>query len=97
MNVLLSMFSDLFFRCCCRFDKDFHVSPFMSMKHVYDWRFTPPGRVKESGLTAQTTLLEPTEDGEKIFFDAKLMLKRYVWRAGGAEREGNGGMERVVD
>lgn len=26
-----------------RFDKDFHVSPFMPMARTYDWRFTPPG------------------------------------------------------
>jgi DUF1365 family protein len=26
-----------------RFRKDFHVSPFMSMDHEYDWRFTAPG------------------------------------------------------
>jgi uncharacterized protein len=25
-----------------RFDKDFHVSPFMPMQRRYDWRFTPP-------------------------------------------------------
>lgn len=27
-----------------RFDKAFHVSPFMPMDQAYDWRFTPPGR-----------------------------------------------------
>lgn len=26
-----------------RFRKDFHVSPFMSMDHEYDWRFSAPG------------------------------------------------------
>ncbi|CAM9307084.1 unnamed protein product, partial [Hapterophycus canaliculatus] len=58
-----------------RFDKDFHVSPFMSMKHTYDWKFTAPDAATPgSGLMAQTTLLEP-ESG-KIFFDAKLVLKR---------------------
>lgn len=59
-----------------RFDKDFHVSPFMSMKHTYDWRFSPPSVNDGSTLTAQTTMLEAESD--KIFFDAKLVLKRYV-------------------
>ena len=57
-----------------RFDKAFHVSPFMSMKHTYDWKFTPPKMGSGSGLTAQTTLLE-AENG-KISFDAKVILKR---------------------
>jgi hypothetical protein len=26
-----------------RFGKDFHVSPFLAMDYVYDWRFTEPG------------------------------------------------------
>ncbi|CAM9248038.1 unnamed protein product [Ascophyllum nodosum] len=61
------------------FDKAFHVSPFMSMKHTYDWKFTPPKMGSGSGLTAQTTLLE-AENG-KIFFDAKVILKRHEFTA----------------
>ncbi|CAN0158180.1 unnamed protein product [Pylaiella littoralis] len=57
-----------------KFEKDFHVSPFMSMKHTYDWKFTAPDVTPGSGLTAQTTMLEP--DTGKVFFDAKLVLKR---------------------
>lgn len=50
----------------------------MSMKHTYDWKFTAPDAATPgSGLTAQTTLLEP-ESG-KIFFDAKLVLKRCAY------------------
>lgn len=50
------------------------MSPFMSMKHTYDWKFTAPDVTPGSGLTAQTTMLEP--DTGKVFFDAKLVLKR---------------------
>eukprot|EP00903_Cladosiphon_okamuranus_P008379 g8057.t1 len=57
-----------------RFEKEFHVSPFMSMKHTYDWKFTAPNATPGSSLMAQTTLLEP--DSGKVFFDAKLVLKR---------------------
>ena len=59
-----------------RFEKNFHVSPFMSMQHTYDWKFTAPVSTPGSGLMAQTTLLEP--DSGKVFFDAKLVLKRCV-------------------
>ena len=65
-------------RVCLRFEKDFHVSPFMSMKHTYDWKFTAPDATPGSGLMAQTTLLEP--DSGKVFFDAKLLLKRCARR-----------------
>ncbi|CAM9871161.1 unnamed protein product [Ectocarpus sp. 12 AP-2014] len=58
-----------------RFEKDFHVSPFMSMKHTYDWKFTAPDLSPGSGLMAQTTLLE--SGSGKVFFDAKLVLRRH--------------------
>lgn len=48
----------------------------MSMKHTYDWKFTTPDVTPGSDLTAQTTMLEP--DNGKVFFDAKLVLKRYI-------------------
>ncbi len=48
----------------------------MSMRHTYDWKFTAPDSTPGSGLMAQTTLLEP--DSGKVFFDAKLVLKRCV-------------------
>lgn len=50
------------------------MSPFMSMTHTYDWKFTAPNATPGSILMAQTTLLEP--DSGKVFFDAKLVLKR---------------------
>lgn len=51
---------------------------------MYDWRFTVPSKEHESGLMAQTTLLE-TGDHGKIFFDAKLVLKRWGSRDGRRE------------
>ena len=54
------------------------------MKHTYDWKLTPPLASEGSGLTAQTTLLDP-ESG-KIFFDAKVTLKRYLLGGGGGGR-----------
>lgn len=56
----------------------------MSMKHTYDWKLTPPLASEGSGLTAQTTMLDP-ESG-KVFFDAKVTLKRYLLGSGGRER-----------
>jgi len=51
-----------------RFDKEFHVSPFMAMDQQYRWRFTPPG----DNLVVQ---MESFENGERIF-DATLVLKQ---------------------
>ena len=51
-----------------RFDKIFHVSPFMSMNHSYDWRFTAPG----DGLAIQ---MDNWED-HKHMFDATLVMKK---------------------
>lgn len=48
----------------------------MSMKHTYDWKFTAPDASPGSGLMAQTTLLE--SGSGKVFFDAKLVLRRCV-------------------
>jgi DUF1365 family protein len=51
-----------------RFEKRFHVSPFMPMEQTYDWRFSPPSErltVKMQNLT----------DGERVF-DATLSLER---------------------
>ncbi|CAN0329644.1 unnamed protein product, partial [Laminaria digitata] len=62
-----------------KFDKDFHVSPFMNMKHTYDWKFTPPQASEGSGLTAQTTMLDPGSG--KTFFDAKVTLTRKPFSA----------------
>ena len=51
-----------------RFDKRFHVSPFVGMDVAYDWRFSAPGR----------TLAVHMEDwqGGSRLFDATLALER---------------------
>ncbi|TFJ81111.1 hypothetical protein NSK_007753 [Nannochloropsis salina CCMP1776] len=59
------------------FDKDFHVSPFMDMAHVYDWEFVAPreGRAEEGaerGMWVTTHMLK--KEGKE----------RYV-REGGCE------------
>ncbi|MEP7242218.1 MAG: DUF1365 domain-containing protein [Gammaproteobacteria bacterium] len=51
-----------------RFDKQFHVSPFMPMDMRYDWRFGAPG----NGLHVH---MENWRDG-RTAFDATLNLKR---------------------
>jgi DUF1365 family protein len=56
-----------------RFDKDFHVSPFLPMDIAYDWRFGEPG----ASLTVHMELLR---DGDKVF-DATLALKRTTMNA----------------
>lgn len=42
------------------FNKAFHVSPFMSMRHRYRWRFSPPGEKLHVAM-------QNTEDGRVIF------------------------------
>jgi DUF1365 family protein len=49
-------------------DKQFHVSPFMEMNMLYDWRFTTPG----PGLTVH---MESWDEG-CLLFDATLTLNR---------------------
>ena len=51
-----------------RFDKVFHISPFIDMDVVYDWRFTEPA----SQLTIH---MENLLDG-RPFFDATMRLER---------------------
>ncbi|HSF14470.1 MAG TPA: DUF1365 domain-containing protein [Vicinamibacteria bacterium] len=51
-----------------RFDKAFHVSPFMSMDLTHDWAFAAPGK-------RLAVHMENFEAGERIF-DATLSLKR---------------------
>lgn len=50
------------------FDKTFHVSPFMAMRRVYDWRFTAP----HEDLYVHMDVL----DGGAREFDATLALRR---------------------
>ena len=51
-----------------RFDKRFHVSPFMPMQREYRWRFTTPG----AALRIHMDVL----NGEAPDFDATLVLER---------------------
>lgn len=50
------------------FDKAFHVSPFMRMNQLYNWRLTEPGR-------KLAVHMENMETGEKVF-DATMCLSR---------------------
>lgn len=51
-----------------RFEKAFHVSPFLPMDMAYDWRFTPPG-------DALRVHMESWREGRRAF-DATLVLTR---------------------
>jgi uncharacterized protein len=51
-----------------RFNKSFHVSPFIDMDIQYDWRFRVPGDIIRVHMI-------DIEKGKKLF-DASLMLKR---------------------
>ncbi len=51
-----------------RFDKTFHVSPFMPMEQGYDWHFTTPGERLHVQMTNH-------QDGRRLF-DATLALRR---------------------
>ncbi|OZI45865.1 DUF1365 domain-containing protein [Bordetella genomosp. 5] len=53
-----------------RFDKRFHVSPFMGMERGYDWRFTEPG----DDLRVHMKVLR----GARAEFDADLALQRHA-------------------
>lgn len=51
-----------------RFDKQFHVSPFMAMERGYDWRFSIPGDLLSVHMQAHAGTLRE--------FDATLHLRR---------------------
>ncbi|NNF14453.1 MAG: DUF1365 domain-containing protein, partial [Gemmatimonadetes bacterium] len=51
-----------------RFEKAFHVSPFMDMDHDYMWRFSAPGQQLAVHMVNQ-------REGEKVF-EARLALER---------------------
>lgn len=48
--------------------KSFHVSPFMSMDHHYDWRFTEPGD--------RLDVFFQNFSRDRLYFDATLSLER---------------------
>nr|ACT36383.1 hypothetical protein [uncultured bacterium L11E10] len=64
-----------------RFDKQFHVSPFMAMEHDYGWRFQLPG---DALRVHMDVLCQPDADGQIAprRFDATLSLRRRPMRAG---------------
>lgn len=51
-----------------RFGKDFHVSPFMGMDQLYDWRFTAP----QDTLTIHMD----NRENENHLFDATMVMKK---------------------
>jgi len=51
-----------------RFDKAFHVSPFVPMQRAYDWRFQPPGESLRVHMDIN--------DGEQPELDTTLVLQR---------------------
>lgn len=53
--------------------KEFHVSPFMSLDHEYEWTFTPPSQA----LVVHMSMHSP----QAPFFDATLTLRRQSWTA----------------
>jgi DUF1365 family protein len=57
-----------------RFDKAFHVSPFMEMDHEYAWRFAEPGDTLRVHM-------ENRRNGARVF-DASLTLRREEITAG---------------
>lgn len=56
-----------------RFEKDFHVSPFMPMDLGYDWAFTPPG---ERLFVQMNLLRRDSANSPARMFDATLDLTR---------------------
>lgn len=57
-----------------RFDKRFHVSPFLPMGLRYDWRFDPPGealRVHMDVANGEGTLFDATLSMQKKHIDAR--------------------------
>ena len=61
-----------------RFDKTFHVSPFMPMARRYDWRFCIP----DAFLRVHMNVM----DGERRDFDATLVLERRALDGAGLAR-----------
>lgn len=61
-----------------RFTKDFHVSPFMAMDQLHDWRFTRPGR-------QLVVHMENVERGATLF-DATVRLGRRPLTTGSLAR-----------
>ena len=56
-----------------RFDKQFHVSPFMEMNIKYDWRFLEP----DNQLNVHMENHQKDSNGNSKVFDATLVMKRH--------------------
>jgi DUF1365 family protein len=59
-----------------RFDKDFHVSPFMPMEIGYDWMFGEPGEELLVHMVLNSKASEDDTHGKRRVFDATLHLDR---------------------
>lgn len=62
------------------FDKAFHVSPFMAMRHRYDWRLSEPAetlRVHMDVLSADAQQMPSAKDTVERQFDATMVLRRH--------------------
>lgn len=62
------------------FDKAFHVSPFMAMRHRYDWRLSEPAetlRVHMDVLSADAQQMPSAKDTVERQFDATMVLQRH--------------------
>ena len=59
-----------------RFDKAFHVSPFLPMQCRYDWRFTAPGESLHVHMDVYKSTT-PQNDGWARELDATLVLQRH--------------------
>jgi hypothetical protein len=57
-----------------RFDKEFHVSPFMGMDYTYAWRLTEPGEHLIAHI--ESALNGADEHAGALAFDATLSLRR---------------------
>ena len=61
-------------KLAARFQKRFHVSPFLPMQQQYEWTFAPPG----DGVSVR---MRNVEDGRPVF-GANLTMTRQPWTAG---------------
>jgi DUF1365 family protein len=61
-----------------RFDKTFHVSPFMGMDQQYDWRFVDPG--------SRLPVHMENWEGGRLLLDATVAMKRRPITGGGLAR-----------
>lgn len=75
-------------RVMFRFEKSFHVSPFMPMNQHYDWSFSEPGSALSVRMRSfADSVAERTRDADApSAFDATLTLRREPWSLAGLNR-----------